>query len=254
MWRFTRWAARWRRVCATNEAVAQSDLQRGVVEGYSTDEKIGFYLERTREGLRRWEQAVVLTHMPTAGRVLVVGCGTGRESFALEALGWDVAAVDVTPRMVQVARGEAETRQSRVRFDSTDGTLDDVVLDAAVDAVTLWAQVLNNVVGAEGRARLLGNVYRILRPGGVVSLSVHDRDRTLPKIEPDRLVSVDDPEPGDVITAYDVTGPSYNHYVTEPELRSMLSRAGFVEVEVVHTDDLGEAWDNVFVAVARRPA
>ncbi len=224
------------------------------MEGYSTNEKIDFYRERARDGLRGWEQAVVAAHMPTPGRALVVGCGTGRESFALEALGWEVIGVDVTPRMVEVARELGARRGSRTRFAVTDGTLDDVVLDGPVDAVTLWAQVLNNVVGARGRARLLANAYRLLRPGGVISLSVHDCDRTLPKIEPDRLVSINEPEPGDVITAYDVTGPSYNHYVSESELRSMLASAGFVDADVLHTDDLGESWDNVFVAVSRRVA
>ena len=228
------------------------DMIRNVVEGYSTDDKIEFYRERTREGLRKWESAVVLAHMPVPGRALVVGCGTGRESFALEALGWDVVGVDVTPRMVDEARAESRRRGSRVRFELTGGAVGDIDLGGSVDAVTLWAQVLNNVVGARGRALLLDDVHRALRPGGVLSLSVHDRERTLPKIEPDRLVAIDDPEPGDVITAYDVTGPSYNHYVDEPELRALLANAGFIGVEVCHTDDLGEAWDNVFVAVGRR--
>ena len=57
-----------------------------------------------------------------------------------------------------------------------------------------------------------------------------------------------------MITAYDVTGPSYNHYVTEGELQSMLDDAGFMSVEIRHTDELGEGWDNVFVAVGRRPS
>ena len=234
--------------------MSDGDFVRGVIEGYSADEKIEFYRDRLREGLRRWEDAIISAHMPLPGRAVIVGCGTGRESFALEALGWDVVGVDITPRMVEVARAEGRARGSRAQFLLTDGTLDDVVVDQPVDAVTLWAQVLNNVVGARGRSRVLANVHRLLRPGGVVSLSVHDRDRTLPRIEPERLVSVDEPEPGDVITAYDVTGPSYNHYVTEAELRSMLEKAGFVDIEVSHTDELGEAWDNVFVAVSRRPA
>lgn len=233
--------------------MSHGDLLRGVIEGYSTDEKIAFYRDRAREGFRRWEEAVLAAHMPNPGRVVVVGCGTGRESFALEELGWDVLGVDVTPRMIDVAREDARARGSRTRFGVTDGTLNDVEVEDAVDAVTLWAQLLNNVVGADGRALVLKNVHRLLRPGGVVSLSVHDRDRTLPKIEPERLISIDDPEPGDVITAYDVTGPSFNHYVTEAELRSMLAVAGFVDIELLHTDDLGERWDNVFVAVCRRP-
>lgn len=94
------------------------------------------------------EQAVLLAHMQRPGRVLVVGCGAGREAFALEALGWDVVGVDVTPRMVQVACEDGRARASQVRFEVTDGTLDDAAPGPPVDAVTLWAQVPNNVVGA----------------------------------------------------------------------------------------------------------
>lgn len=226
------------------------DLRRVVVESYSSDEKVAYYAARAVEGLRRWEQSVIWAHLASPGSALVVGCGAGREAFALEALGWSVTGVDVAEPLLASAR----TRGGGVRFLLTDGSLDDVDI-SSVDTATLWAQVLNSVPGDAARRRLLGNVHRLVRPGGLISLSVHDRALTMAEIEASTLVSVDVPEPGDVLLRGDGgLRESYNHYFTEAELRSLLDDTGFVDVEVLHTDDLGEAWGNVFVAVARRPA
>ena len=68
-----------------------------VRESYSSDQAIDKYLKRVKEGLRKWGKAVLDQLFLTEGRVLVVGCGAGREAFALEELGFDVIGVDITP-------------------------------------------------------------------------------------------------------------------------------------------------------------
>ncbi len=185
--------------------------------------------------LRQWEQSVVAMHLGVESRVrriLAVGCGAGREVFALEALGFEVTGVDISAALIDIARAEAERRSSAASFLQIDG----VTLpfpDAGVDAVVMWAQVLGHVPGAAARAALLAEARRVLRTGGIVSLSVHDRARTRPLLDDRRILRADTPEPGDlVIREPDFGSIGYWRYFDEPELRTLVTGAGFANISV----------------------
>ncbi|MGH7632825.1 MAG: class I SAM-dependent methyltransferase [Gemmatimonadaceae bacterium] len=140
-------------------------------------------------------EPAVANHFPEAGRVLTVGCGAGRETFALERRGYDVVGVDLCPPLLDIARTIGAERHHRAVFHLCDGaTLP--FPDAAFDSVTLWAQVLDNVPLYAGRVDFLREVRRVLRAGGVASYSVHDLDRMRPLLERNVVVAADAPEPG----------------------------------------------------------
>lgn len=62
-------------------------LRKIVRDSYSKDQEMDKFTKRVGEELRRWGRTVVERFFPTEGEVLVVGCGVGREAFALEKLG-----------------------------------------------------------------------------------------------------------------------------------------------------------------------
>ncbi len=237
-----------------SDSLGMIDLAAVVAGTYATAQALDVYRQRAeRAALRQWEQSVVAMHLGVESRVrriLAVGCGAGREVFALEALGFEVTGVDISAALIDIARAEAERRSSAASFLQIDG----VTLpfpDAGVDAVVMWAQVLGHVPGAAARAALLAEARRVLRTGGIVSLSVHDRARTRPLLDDRRILRADTPEPGDlVIREPDFGSIGYWRYFDEPELRTLVTGAGFANISVVHTDDLGESWGNVFVASA----
>src|SRR6185436_10071640 len=55
---------------------------------------------------RRWKARLVALAPPEGGRALDLASGTGDIGFALAARGWRVAALDLTHRMLQLARGK----------------------------------------------------------------------------------------------------------------------------------------------------
>jgi SAM-dependent methyltransferase len=227
-------------------------MRREVLETYLTPQAVAYYSARADEGLRTWEEAVVRRHFPSAGSVLIVGCGAGREMFALESRGFEVQAVEISPPLAEAARRNAVVLGSRATIHLTDGQAlpGD---DRAFDVVTLWSQVLAYVPTAGERARFLGEVGRVLRPGGVLSLSVHDAELTLAELAPERLLARDDPEPGDVrILEQQEQAVCTMHYFREPEVRALLEAAGFNVDLLTHTSDLGERWGNVFVVAATK--
>lgn len=221
---------------------------------YSTPAAQEIYRQKAiRAELRNWERAVVDARMgPNSGvrGVLAVGCGAGREVFALENLGLRTIGADVSEALIRIACEEAHRRASGAAFVLIDGvTLP--FAEATFDAVVLWAQVLGHVSDAAARLALLAEVRRVIRPGGILSLSVHDRALTLPLLDASRIVSSDTPEPGDLIIIEPTFGSiSYMRYFDEPEIRSLLAGAGFSDITIAHTDELGESWGNVFVVTA----
>jgi SAM-dependent methyltransferase len=70
-------------------------LKAQVRDSYATAPSLEIYRKRVDNGLRTWEATLVRRYFPTVGRVLTVGCGAGRETFALEQLGYDVVGIDI---------------------------------------------------------------------------------------------------------------------------------------------------------------
>jgi SAM-dependent methyltransferase len=184
----------------------------------------------------------------------VVGCGGGREAFALEARGYDVVGIDIVEEQIESARSNARHRGSEAIFRAYDGN-DMPFPDERFGAVTFWSQVLGNVPGSAGRHRLLREAHRVLEPGGVLSLSVHDRRRSLSLLQDSEVYRyrlLPSAEPGDLVVRGASEHECYWHYFDASELIDLCRDAGFSRVQVQTTGGLGEDWDNVLVAVCEK--
>lgn len=111
---------------------------------------------------RRWKQSLVTLASPGPGtRVLDVACGTGDLAFGVTARGARATGLDVTYRMLQLAR--ARMRPSdRVAFVTGD-MMALPFPDASFDLVTTGYGI-RNVPAIEPA---LAEIVRVLAPGGV---------------------------------------------------------------------------------------
>ena len=103
----------------------------------------------------------------TAKRVLDVACGPGWHAKQLIDQGGDVVGCDASPAMVAVAAaatGQADT----FRVHECDAPFE-WVADESIDIV-LMALAYHYV---NDHDRFLGDMYRVLRPGGVFVISTH---------------------------------------------------------------------------------
>lgn len=100
--------------------------------------------------------------VPAASSILELGCGAGRVTHPLIALGHDVTAVDDSAEMLAHVQG-ATTVQSRI---------EDLRLPDRFDVVLL-ASHLVNVPDDDVLASLLACTSRHVRPGGCVLLERH---------------------------------------------------------------------------------
>lgn len=122
--------------------------------------------------LKKWERSVAAM-LPEKAAVLDIGCGTGREAFALADLGFSVVGVDISQKAVKQAAELAAENGSAVSFLHYDGH----VLpfdDGSFDAVIIWAQTFGLLYGDERKDSFLRECWRVLKECGLISFSGHD--------------------------------------------------------------------------------
>jgi 2-polyprenyl-3-methyl-5-hydroxy-6-metoxy-1,4-benzoquinol methylase len=71
------------------------------------------------QGLQGWEVDAICKHFPSKGRILLAAAGGGRESRALEAMGYEVASFDPSDRLVNRFRELTNDGRKIVRSTPT---------------------------------------------------------------------------------------------------------------------------------------
>jgi SAM-dependent methyltransferase len=114
---------------------------------------------------------VTRRHRP--GRVLDLGCGTGRLAIPLARLGHAVTGVDLSQPMLQIARGKAAS--AGVRLDLVRANIVELEClgDSQFDNALIMFSTLGMVAGDAARRRVIEHTFRLLRPGGMLNLHVH---------------------------------------------------------------------------------
>lgn len=99
--------------------------------------------------------------------VLDLCCGTGQMTLALDALGYDMTGVDLSPEMLQIARDKAAAagRAENILFLCQD--MCDFELYGTVQAVVSCLDSLNHLDGKADLRRVLKLVHNYLEPGGL---------------------------------------------------------------------------------------
>lgn len=121
--------------------------------------------------LRPAEVMLLLNYRePLGGRVLEVGCGAGRVTGYLVALGGDVHGIDVSDKMVDYCR----TRYPAGVFAQGDMRDLSGFEPGSLDVVVAAYAVLDVVNDAE-RQQALTEIHRVLAPDGLLMMSSHNR-------------------------------------------------------------------------------
>jgi ubiquinone/menaquinone biosynthesis C-methylase UbiE len=121
------------------------------------------------------DRVFVDEHCPQPGRLLDLGCGTGRLLIHRAQRGDRALGVDLSPEMLAVARQRAHS--AGVAVDLLRANLTDLaaLADASFDHAACLFSTLGMVLGADLRRRALTETFRVLRPGGRFVLHVHNR-------------------------------------------------------------------------------
>jgi SAM-dependent methyltransferase len=120
-------------------------------------------------GLEEWEEHVYRDVLRTSDRVLLAGCGTGRDLIALLRLGFDVVGLEQSPVLADEARSHLRRRSLTAVVVAE--TVESYVTDASYDAVIFSLYMYSYIIGAESRVAVLRRVREHLSPHGRVIIS-----------------------------------------------------------------------------------
>lgn len=168
------------------------------------------------------------------GRILDLGCGSGRNFMKVKGLDW--AAVDFSGKMVEFAEGKA--RKLGMEVDIVKSVSTKVPFEGdSFDAVLCFA-VLHCVDTVARRKKTLREIFRVLKKGGEALIGVW---------EPNSPRLKNKPKEGYIPwTVGDVKYKRYNYIYDLDELVGLCKSVGF---EVVSSRE-----DRNIIVVVRKPS
>jgi 2-polyprenyl-3-methyl-5-hydroxy-6-metoxy-1,4-benzoquinol methylase len=119
----------------------------------------------------------------TPGHVLDVGCGTGMFSHYLATKGWNVTAIDASPEMIEEARNyelRVTNYELRGEIDFQNCEIETFELAPNSFEVILC---LSNLEYIEDDEAAIEKFHQLLKPGGLLIISVPNKAGMLRKIE-----------------------------------------------------------------------
>lgn len=191
-----------------------------------------------------------------AGTVVAdLGCGAGRAIVPLARLGLHGLAIDLSLPLLQKVRQKAQAEHLPITCVQANLVELDGIADQSVSVALSLFSTLGMIRGHQHRLQALQHTRRILRPGGVFVLHVHNlwfnlRDPAGPWWvfrQTARAWLLRDSERGGKFFEYRGVPNLFLHVFTIGELRSLLHRAGFRIVEQIPLDErryrpLKHAW------------
>ncbi len=183
-------------------------------------------------GLMNWERDFYLSFLKPDDRVLVVGCGTGRDLLALLQLGYRAEGLDVAPGCTATAGRFLQNRGFHTPVYT--GAIETFDLPRRFDAFIFSWFCYSYIPQSETRIRVLRKLRDHLNPGGRILVSYNPGKRA-PRRLPIRLtqlvawLSRSDwrPEYGDHVSIQGRHILHYEHQFTREELEGEARAAGW---------------------------
>jgi len=223
-----------------------------------------------------YDARLLASWMPRPGRLIDLGCGSGRHTLQFARAGFDVIGVDLSRAMLAVAGEKLSRAGLRARLVEADLVEVERSLPAGwADYAICMFSTLGLIAGRANRLKALRAWHRLLKPDGLLAVHVHNRWHNLYRAEGLAFLVgnavrtlAGRSEWGDkYIPSYRGIRNMYIHVFTRAELEGLLTAGGFELVEWVSLNERrnGPArpafgcklWANGFIVLARaasRPA
>ena len=147
----------------------------GVVhQWYENKKNVDEMIHWNKGNLKKWEQLVV-DYFPKEAKILDIGCGMGREAFALSDMGFSVVGIDISEEVIRQVVQLAMNSRYDIPFSVYDGHVLPFKGES-FEVVIIWAQTFGLLYGNTYKSSFLKECWRVLKKDGVVSFSGHDSE------------------------------------------------------------------------------
>ncbi len=146
-----------------------------IIDQYSSG--IENYTAFSKIGLWDSETYTFDKYLKPEDRILDLGCGTGRTTFALKKKGYNnIIGVDITPEMIDAANELKDYFKTTIDFRVGDACALEFE-DNTFDALIFSFNGLMSIPKQEQRDLALTEIKRVLKPNGLFIFTTHDRDK-----------------------------------------------------------------------------
>lgn len=198
-------------------------------------------------------------YLPPHASILDAGGGPGRYTIELARRGHDVVLLDMTPANLDFAR--RQIKRARVQKQVTgivEGTIVDLakVADASFDAAVCLGGPLSHVLDPADRNRAVDELLRVVKPGGIVAVSVMGRLSVLAlelMLFPQEIDMPIHAQIRDTGSYYGGSGFTACHFFLPEELAGLFAgKPAFIET-MAGLEGLGARIDKAVNRTARQP-
>jgi ubiquinone/menaquinone biosynthesis C-methylase UbiE len=192
-----------------------TDVELKNLEAYSSNNTVTFYADHwTKVGLFTQEKKAFRKYLTKEGaKILDVGCGTGRTTYPLHKLGFDVIGIDISEPMIEKAKSTFPEVDFRV------GNACELEFESEVfDYVLFSFNGIDCIFPEEKRLTAFREIHRVLRPGGIFVFSSHNSWYLIPDNPLGYFTLLKflawNIRKGKIFSTYKIDRTSSGHYVT----------------------------------------
>lgn len=237
----------------------QGKDQKNLVNYYSSDKVLQKHKNNTKDGLTNVEKVLFEKFFKPKTSVLDIGCSTGRTTIGLRDHGYKPTGVDITPAMIISAREHAKKNNIKIKYEIADARELPFKKDS-FDNIYFSDDGWSEIPKHNFRQQALLEMARVVKPGGILVLSVKIKEATLKNLGfwvkeffayPLKKFLThrnDFVEIGDVFTNKKNT-PRYTHYSNTKSISNQLKEAGF---DVLLEHDNPKIKDSILLVCWRR--
>lgn len=190
--------------------------------------------------LSQHDTQVLLQHFTQPGRLVDLGCGTGRHAVEFARRGFDVLGVDLSAEMLRQFAAKSVSADVQTAALQANLCELDCLSDQSFEYALLMYATLGMIPAAVDRLEVLHHIRRLLRPGGRLALHVHNLWFNLFDSQGRAWLARDrwnhwlGLKPGGDRVVHDRGIPNFQmHVFSRSEIVSLLRRAGF-RIDLLH--------------------
>ncbi len=184
-------------------------------------------------------------HLPPSGKVLDAGGGPGRYSLELCRAGYNVVLLDISPRLISLAKEQFESESEEVQnrlLEFVVGDIQDLarLANSSFDAVLCLGGPLTHISNEEGRCRAMAELVRVAKTNAIVCVSVMGYLAVLRTVAIRFSDDLPSPAYQKLVDTGDATGKTATvwHFFRVEELRSFAESFGLQTIELAGCEGL----------------
>lgn len=129
-------------------------------------------------GLWKSEKFLINKFFDTNSKILDVGCGSGRTTFALYDLDYkNIAGIDLAENMIEQAKNIALDLNVKINFEVMDAT-NLTYSKNSYDNILFSFNGIESIPSKKLRIKCLQEIYKTLKPGGYFIFTTHNREES----------------------------------------------------------------------------